>query len=189
MSLAWLPNAITLARIALVPPLGWLLAQGHYRAALVLAVVAGLSDALDGLLARRFGWRSDLGGLLDPMADKLLLAAGVIGLAWNGHLPPWFVLLVIGRDLVILGGALAWRIRVGPLLAAPTALGKITTFLQIVLVVAVLLQLGVGGLPGDWLDALLWLTAAATLASGIDYVLRWSRKARRAHASPSEITE
>lgn len=180
MNLAWLPNAITVARMVLVWPLWLALADDEYGRALLIAFVAGLSDALDGWLAKRFGWTSRLGGLLDPVADKLLLATAFVGLAWHGHLPLWLVVLVVGRDVVILGGATVWQLRFGRLEAAPTLVSKATTFMQIVLVLSVLAQLALGGAPAGWLIALIALTSLLTLLSGLDYVLRWSAKARHA---------
>ncbi len=180
MSLAWLPNAITLSRMVMVLPLWWLLARGEYGWALALAALAGFSDALDGVLAKRFGWQSRLGGLLDPVADKLLLAVAFLSLWWyGGHFPTWLVLLVLCRDLVILGGAAVWQLRIAPLEAAPTRLSKANTFFQIVLVLTVLVQLAFGGVPGAARDALVYAVAALTVASGVDYVVRWSRKARQ----------
>lgn len=179
MNLRQLPNAITLARIGMAWPLWRLLIAEDYRPALFLALIAGLSDALDGLLAKHFGWITRLGGLLDPVADKLLLAVGFLGLWWVGQMPGWLVALVLGRDVVILAGALAWQLLVGPLVAEPSRLSKATTAAQIGLVLLVLacLALGFGG-PA-LIGAGAFVVAALTLASGIDYVWRWTGKARR----------
>jgi cardiolipin synthase len=180
MNWAFLPNAITLARIGMVPPLWWLLHREDYGPALALTLVAGLSDALDGALAKRFGWESRLGGLLDPIADKLLLAACFLGLWTGGALPGWLLALVLARDLIIVAGAIAWQLLVGPLNAQPTLLSKATTFAQISLVLVVIAQLALS-VEAQWMgETLIWLVAALTVASGLDYVLRWSIKARRA---------
>ena len=115
MNLKHLPNAITGLRLAMAPVLLWLLWAGFYRDALWVALVAGASDAVDGLLAKRFGWQSRLGSLLDPIADKLLLGAAMAGLWLAQALPAWLVGLVLARDLVIVAGAVgfvarrAWR--------------------------------------------------------------------------------
>lgn len=179
MNLRQLPNAITLARIGMAWPLWRLLIAEDYRPALFLALIAGLSDALDGLLAKRFGWITRLGGLLDPVADKLLLAVGFLGLWWVGQMPGWLVALVLGRDAVILAGALAWQLWVRPLTAAPSWLSKATTAAQIGLVLLVLGRLALG-LGSPWLtQAGGWIVAALTVASGLDYVLRWSGRAWR----------
>ncbi len=173
-----LPNAITLARIALVAPLVWLIANHRFGAALVLVAVAGASDALDGLLAKRYGWQSWLGGVLDPLADKLLLVACFVSLDLAGVIPDWLMWLVVGRDLVIAAGATAYHFLIGRVVPQPSLLSKITTFTQIICALALLLKLsGLLPLP-DAIDAtLIWLTALATLASGVHYVAVWSHKA------------
>jgi cardiolipin synthase len=176
----WIPNAITLVRMALAAPLAWLILDQQHAAALALAMIAGASDAVDGLLAKRLSWQSQLGGLLDPMADKLMLLAAFVALAVTGVLPVWFVVLAVGRDAVIVAGAVAYHNLIGPLTAQPTYLSKITTVLQIVLVVAALLHdLDGFDLPGWLLPGLVWTTAAATAASGLDYVVSWAIRARR----------
>lgn len=176
-----LPNAITLARIALVAPLVWLIAHHHFDGALVLVAVAGASDALDGLLAKRFGWRSWLGGVLDPVADKMLLIACFISLDLAGVIPSWLMWLVVGRDIVIAAGATAYHFLIGRVVPQPSVLSKITTFVQIVCVLALLLKLsGALPLPDAFDETLIWLTALATVASGVHYVVVWSGKALEA---------
>jgi cardiolipin synthase (CMP-forming) len=95
-----LPNLITLLRMVLVVPLCWLISNGRYDGALLVAALAGFSDALDGYLAKRCGWQSWIGGMLDPVADKLLLTAAFVWLALVGGIAAWLALLVVGRDLV-----------------------------------------------------------------------------------------
>ena len=164
-----LPNLITALRIALVVPLCLLILAQRWPQALAVAALAGVSDALDGLLARRFGWRSWLGGMLDPLADKLLLTAAFVTLALVGVIPMWLTALIVGRDLVIVVGAIAYHALIGRFDAAPTRLSKWTTVVQIVFVLYEL-QRAAGWLPeADGLnDALIALTAALTLASGRD---------------------
>ncbi|HOX70251.1 MAG: CDP-alcohol phosphatidyltransferase family protein [Dokdonella sp.] len=174
-----LPNLITGLRIALVWPVFWLISTGEHAAALVLAAVAGVSDAVDGWLAKRFGWESRLGGLMDPLADKLLLLAGFTALTVIGVLPVWMLALVIGRDVVIVFGAIAYHNLIGSFDAQPTRISKLTTVVQILLVLAELLRLAwMPGLAG--LDVLLVLCAGLTVLSGLHYVLVWSLRARRA---------
>ena len=103
----WLPNAITIARMVAALPLLALLVSGRYPQAFWLAVIAGSTDALDGWLAKRYQCRSVIGGILDPVADKLLLSVCFYGLWWVGELPGWLTAVVLGRDLVILAGAFA----------------------------------------------------------------------------------
>jgi cardiolipin synthase len=189
MRLDWIPNAITLARMAVAPPLAWLIFAGREADALLLAAIAGASDGIDGWLARRNGWTSRLGGLLDPIADKLLLSAGYVGFAITGLLPLWLCLLVLGRDVVIVGGAVAYHALVEPLAAAPSRLSKITTALQIGLAVAVLaVAADVLTPPPTMLDVAIVVVALCTAASGVHYVFVWSARTRavlRARAGAS----
>ncbi|MEO6969046.1 MAG: CDP-alcohol phosphatidyltransferase family protein [Rhodanobacteraceae bacterium] len=174
-----LPNLISCLRIALVAPLIATVLTKHFVAALWIAFAAGVSDALDGLLARRFGWQSRLGTLLDPLADKLLLVAAYLALAWGGHLPWPLAWLVLARDLTIVLGAFAYQQIIGGFEARPSLLSKATTFVQIVYVLLVLSAVAFAWqMPVRWL--LPWLVAVFTLASGFDYLLRWSLRARRA---------
>lgn len=174
-----LPNLISCLRIALVAPLIVTVLTTHFVAALWIAFAAGVSDALDGLLARQFGWQSRLGTLLDPLADKLLLVAAYLALAWGGHLPWPLAWLVLARDLVIVLGAFAYQQIIGGFEARPSLLSKTTTFVQIVYVLLVLCAAAFAWqMPARLL--LPWVVAAFTLASGFDYLLRWSLRARRA---------
>lgn len=179
MNLRQLPNALTVLRMLAVAPLVWLLDQGRHDAALWVVFGAGVSDALDGFLAKQFGWQSRLGGLLDPLADKLLLDACFLGLWAGGSLPGWLAALVVGRDVVILAGAAAWHWLIRPLTATPSLLSKATTLAQVLLVLAWLLHLAHGWLEPAVLDLGVGAVAALTALSGLDYVLRWSLMARR----------
>jgi cardiolipin synthase len=179
VSLRQLPNALTIARMLAVPPLLWLLVHERYPAAWWLALAAGVSDALDGLLAKRCNWITRLGGLLDPIADKLLLAAGFIGLWLGGHVPTWLLSLVLVRDIVILAGAGAWHWVIGPVPMTPSWLSKANTAIQIAFVLWLLLTLAYPALPTRGQDAASWVVAAFTLASGVHYVLLWGNRARR----------
>ena len=184
MSWRQLPNTITCIRIALVPVLVWAMREDDFRLAFWIALAAGASDALDGWLAKRFGWHTRLGGLLDPIADKLLLAACVIGLWSAGAIPTWLLALVVGRDLVIVSGALAYQGFIGPVEAQPSQLSKITTALQIAFVLGALLVLAWDvPLPRLAWQMVQWIVAAFTLMSGVDYVWVWSRRAREAHSA------
>ncbi|MBS0193437.1 MAG: CDP-alcohol phosphatidyltransferase family protein [Proteobacteria bacterium] len=179
MNLRQLPNLITGLRMALVAPLLWCLDAGAYRWALGLALVAGGSDALDGWLAKRFDWRTPLGSLLDPVADKLLLAGSFIGLWLVEAVPEWLVALVIGRDVVIVAGAVAYHNLIGPVQGDPTRVSKATTVAQIALVLALLSGLAIAPLPAGVGLGMIAVVAALTIASGIDYVVRWGLRARR----------
>lgn len=180
-----LPNLITALRIALVVPLCLLILARQWPQALLVAALAGVSDALDGFLAKRYGWQSWIGGMLDPLADKLLLTAAFITLAWVAAIPAWLTVLIVGRDLVIVAGAIGYHALIGRFDAAPTRLSKWTTLVQIVFVLYTLQRLA-GGLVSAELDrALLVLTAALTLASGLHYVIVWGGRALRHRRSRS----
>lgn len=178
MSLSWLPNAISLMRIALVPPTLYLIIQGEYGWAMLLFWIAGASDGIDGYLAVKFDWGSRLGALLDPIADKLLVAGMFITLAYTGHIPVWLAGIVIFRDVVIIGGATAYNFIVKPVPGEPTKISKINTVLQMLYLLFVLSRATFG-----WPDQItLTVLGAAVLVtvviSGVDYVVSWSRRAR-----------
>jgi cardiolipin synthase len=175
-----IPNLITFSRILLVGPVVWLLAAREFTAVLLLFGVAAASDALDGYLARRFDWGSRLGALLDPIADKLLLVSSVVTLGWLGLLPWWLVLLVVARDLIIVGGAFAYQLLVGEVEMAPTLLSKANTALQVAVVLLLLFAHGLQPLPRAVLDGVMYGLAVTTLASGGHYVWSWANKALRA---------
>ncbi len=177
MKLSWLPNLLTIGRMLAVPPLVWLLLGGHFGWALAVAIFAGLSDLLDGWLARRYGWQSRFGGLADPAADKLLMLASYITLAWLTELPWWLVLLVLFRDLVIVIGALVYHLVFEKVQAAPTQLSRFNTFCQVFLMWFVLVRLAGFPLPPEAQIGLVWLVAAMAILTLVQYVWLWSLKA------------
>lgn len=172
-----IPNLISVLRIFMSVPVVWAMLEQRFDIALVLFAVAGVSDGLDGYLAKHYGWQSQLGGLLDPLADKVLLVSSYLTLALIGIIPVWLVMLVIVRDLVIVTGALVYHFRVMELDARPSLISKFNTFSQIVLVLAVVLDRGLWALPGWSIEGLIWLVMVTTLASGVNYVWVWSRLA------------
>ncbi|MFA7096133.1 MAG: CDP-alcohol phosphatidyltransferase family protein [Gammaproteobacteria bacterium] len=177
MTLRDLPNLISLGRVCLVLPVVVLLVTERYGAALALFAVAGVSDFLDGFLAKRFGWTSRLGAILDPLADKALLVSMYLALGWLGLIPAWLVLAVIARDMVIVSGAVAYHFKIGRFETAPTVLSKVNTFVQILLALLVVFAQGVMPLPAFWITALTWIVLATTVASGASYVWTWSWRA------------
>ena len=180
-----LPNLITAGRIALVVPLAWLIARQDYRTALVVLVIAAVSDAVDGFLAKRFGWQTWIGGMLDPIADKLMLMASFVALGIAGGIPAWLPALVIGRDLVIVLGAFGYHRLIGRFDAAPTRLSKLTTLVQIAFLVLELIGLaGLARIPEPVRDAALWIVVLLTVTSGLDYVLTWGRRAWQSRHRP-----
>jgi cardiolipin synthase len=175
-----LPNLLTLLRLALVLPIAGLLLSDRHGQALVLFVIAGGSDALDGFLARRFGWTSRFGSLFDPLADKLLLVTSFICLTITQVLPLWLTLVVFLRDLVILLGAGLFRVLAGPAEFSPSRLGKLSTLLQMLLILIVLLELSLAPALVALRWPLSWLVMVVTLCSGAQYVWDWGRKYRYA---------
>lgn len=173
-----LPNVITVARIVACVPLVWCIARGRAHDALVLAVAVGLSDVLDGFLARRFGWQSRIGGLLDPVADKLFLVSALVTLGFVGAVPLWLIVLVMVRDLVIVAGAFAYDHYVEPVPPAPSWPGKASTMAQVLLVLAVLAGMAGYPVPAPAIDALVIAVAVLAVASGLHYVFTWSARAR-----------
>ena len=172
-----IPNVITALRFLLVPPVVILLLQERFTAALIVFGVAGFSDGLDGFLARRFDWRSRLGGIMDPLADKLLVVSSFVTLGWLGLIPAWLVLLVILRDLVIIAGATFYHMRIEQFEAEPSVASKLNTAAQVLLVLAVLYSSGIQTLPVMLMDVLLYGVLVTTLWSGFDYVWTWGRRA------------
>jgi len=169
-------------RMGLAVPSAWLLLQESYKAALLIFLVAGFSDALDGYLAKRFAWQSRLGSILDPLADKILLVTNYIVLGWMGWIPAWLVAVVIGRDAIVVTGAVAYHARVGRYEMAPSLASKVNTLVQIVLVVAVVASLGVITLPAWLLRGLEYGVLITTVWSGVDYVWTWGLQAHRARS-------
>ncbi len=177
MPLSWIPNAISLLRIALVAPILTLILQGSFGWALALFWFAGFSDGVDGYLAKRFNWHSRLGALLDPVADKFLVAGTFIVLAYTQHIPLWLAAVVILRDVVIVAGATAYNFLVRPVQGEPTRVSKLNTALQLLFLMFVLSRAAFG-----WPDEItITILGASTLVtvviSGVDYVWSWSRRA------------
>ncbi len=179
-----IPNIITLARIVLVVPTTWLLWEQRYVEGLVLMTIAGLSDAFDGWLARRFNWGSRFGAAMDPVADKLLVAAMFIIFTLQGHIDLWLAAIVLGRDVIILAGAGLYRLLFEPIEFAPTFISKANTAMQIVTVLLMLLALCnfayVSSLAGQLADPYcFYLLAVLGVSSGADYVVTWGLRAWR----------
>lgn len=177
MTLRWLPNAISLLRIALIVPILWSIAQNHFERALVLFFVAGFSDGVDGYLAKRFNWHTRLGALLDPVADKLLVAGTLIMLVYTGHVPFWLAAIVVMRDIVIVGGATAYNFLIGPVEGEPTRISKLNTALELLFILFVLSRAGFNW-PAEITITILGAAVLVTVVvSGIDYVWSWTRRA------------
>lgn len=173
-----IPNIITLLRILLVIPIMVLLSREEYRTVLVFFAIAGLSDGVDGFLARRYNWRTELGAILDPLADKFLLVGVYLVLGWSGLVPFWLMLLVILRDVLIIGGALAYNRLCTDLSIEPTLVSKINTLLQILLGLGVIVEAAGLTLPSWSISGLIFVVAVSTVWSGADYVWCWGQRAR-----------
>jgi cardiolipin synthase len=173
-SLVNLANIITFGRLCAVPLAFWLVLVQRIDDAFLLFVAAGLSDALDGWLARRYGGNA-IGALMDPVADKALLVTMYITLAAVGALPAWLAILVVFRDLLIVGGVIVLAVLGHAVTIRPLYISKLNTVSQIVLIAVTLLQGGFGpGVPGLTL-VLTWCVAVTTLASGAAYVWNAAR--------------
>ncbi len=177
LALRDIPNILTILRFFLTIPIAYLLLEQRYTEAMVLFFVAGLSDGLDGYLAKRFDWSSRLGSILDPLADKTLLVVTYICLGLVDIIPMWLVLLVLGRDVVIVAGGLAYYLLIGSYRMEPSWVSKTNTTLQIVLALALVFSLGVYELPPVLLLTLVYGVCVTTVLSGLDYVWTWGRKA------------
>jgi cardiolipin synthase len=177
VKLRHIPNILTAFRFLLVPPVIVLMLKDEFMPALVLFAVAGFSDAVDGFLARRYHWTSRIGGLMDPLADKLLMVSSYLTLGWLGLLPVWLVALVIVRDLVIVTGAVIYNARIEQVEATPSVVSKLNTLAQILLVLSVLFSQAVAALPGWWIDALIYSVLVTIVWSGAGYVWTWGRRA------------
>jgi cardiolipin synthase len=171
-----LPNLITLARLLAVPIVVWALLTDETALAFWLFIAAGASDAVDGFIARRFGSRTVVGGFLDPLADKALLVSVYITLGKLGALPLWLVILVVSRDILIVGGAILFQTITHSLKPEPLLISKVNTLAQIVLAAT---ALAAGALGVEWklaVTILVWTVAVTTLASGASYIVQWSQR-------------
>jgi len=171
-----LPNVVSSIRIVLVVPIA--LALAHHRPLVTfgLFAVAAASDGVDGFLARRFGWQSELGGILDPLADKLMLATVFVMLAFLGSVPVWLTATVLARDGIIVTGAASYRLLIGPVPARPSPVSKFCTLCQIVFILCAVGSQQYEGIAAGVppLGALVFVTV---VVSGIDYVLVYGRQA------------
>jgi cardiolipin synthase len=179
-----IPNLITLGRILLVPVVVWAIAQGLMLLAFLLFVAAGVSDAVDGFLAKRFGMTTVLGAYLDPLADKALIVSIYVTLGINGLIPRWLVILVVSRDIMIIGGIMLSWVMGNPLKIRPLLVSKLNTVAQIVFACVVLGSLGFGLEVPLVTLVLTGLVAVLTLLSVAAYVAEWARHMNKTMAGP-----
>lgn len=184
---ASIPNTLTILRLCLIAPFLFFFATEQYLPAFLVFVTAGITDALDGWLARAFRWQSSLGSFLDPLADKLLVVASFVALALSHILPWWLVVLVFMRDATISFGVLGWFLVIKqPITLRPTILSKLNTAIQLGLVSFCLYELAFEpSLSPTYRQAFIGLTTISTLTSYVHYVWVWSNKARASRTKAS----
>jgi cardiolipin synthase len=169
-----LANRLTILRILMTPAIAILLLYKYMAAAIALFLLAGITDGLDGFVARTRGQRTALGMVLDPLADKLLLMSAVVVLTVLKELPRWFTILLVSRDLILIGGAVILYMFVGKMSMPPSWLGKFTTGFQIATVLLAMLD-NFAPLLRPVVMPVAFLTTALTIGSGLDYVFRGTR--------------
>lgn len=170
-----IPNLITLGRILLVPVVVWAIIYGEMGLAFVLFLAAGISDAIDGFLAKRFNMASELGAYLDPLADKALIVSIYVTLGIAGKIPLWLVILVVSRDIMIIGAVMLSWLLGNPLKVKPLLVSKLNTVAQIVFACVVLASLSFDLHTEGLVMVLIGIVAALTLASVAAYVREFIR--------------
>ena len=168
-----IPNMLTVVRILLVPLTIWTLSHGDYAVAFVIFVAAGVTDGADGYIARRFKLQTELGAYLDPLADKFLLVSVFVTLAVMKVLPPWLAILVVTRDVLIVGAVVLARLLEKPVVIQPVMISKVNTVAQIGLAVFLLASLAFGEINADLLFVANLIVAFLTVASGAVYMAKW----------------
>jgi cardiolipin synthase (CMP-forming) len=174
-SLASLPNLISLGRLVMVPVIIAMISTHRWQEASIIFVLAGLSDAIDGWLAKTFGWRTELGAYLDPVADKALLVSIYVALAVVQVVPATLTIIVVARDLMIIGAVLISWLMDAPVEIKPLWISKVNTTVQIAFAALVLGAKAFQFSLDPWLDATLYVVAALTLVSLAAYLLQWVR--------------
>jgi cardiolipin synthase len=170
-----IPNLLTILRILLVPVVVWAISQGQMSLALAGFVVAGITDGIDGYVAKRFDQRTELGAYLDPLADKTLIVSIYVSLAIFGFIPPWVAILVVSRDFMIVGAVLLSTLMGNPLVIQPLYISKANTAAQILFATLVLASLGLKLDLGWPITVAMWSVAALTLSSAAAYLVAWTR--------------
>lgn len=182
-----IPNLVTVGRIFLVPLVVWLIISGNMQLAVITFVIAGLSDALDGYLAKRFNWQTVLGAYLDPVADKALLVSIYVVLGIHGYLPVWLVIAVVSRDVIIIGAILLSWILGRPVNVRPLYISKANTAGQIFLAALVMADLGFSLGLGMLTEIVVWVTGALTVLSAGAYLISWLRHMASYEADPAPV--
>jgi cardiolipin synthase len=170
-----LPNLITVGRIVLVPVVIWAITSGNMLLAFWLFVAAGVSDAVDGFIAKRFNAQTEFGAYLDPLADKALLMSIYITLSFEGLLPRWIVIAVVSRDIMIMGAVLLSWVMNKPVEIHPLIVSKLNTAAQIGLAALVLGSSGFKFDPGQLKNVLLVVAGGLTIVSAAAYLVEWMK--------------
>jgi cardiolipin synthase len=170
-----IPNLITLGRILLVPVIVWAIASGQMAVAFILFFIAGVSDAVDGFLAKRFNMQSDIGALLDPLADKCLLVSIYVALGITADIPRWLVILVVSRDIIIIGAVMVSWLLDRPIPMKPLMVSKLNTVAQVLFAGLVLAALGFNFAISPVDIVLMALVTVLTLLSVGFYLVEWVR--------------
>jgi cardiolipin synthase len=178
--LRFIPNGLCIARILMLPPVAWLLVREEFALTLWVFAFAAASDGLDGFLAKRFGWTSQLGKVLDPLADKILLVGVFVTLAFTGMVPMWLAVVAVARDLIITAGALTYYALYGYPHGQPTVISKLNTLCQVSFLLTIIAARALGESWDTAITVLGALVFVTTVVSGMDYVITWSHKAVQA---------
>ena len=178
-----IPNIITLGRIMLVPIIVWAIVSSQMEVAFAVFLIAGISDAVDGFLAKRFNMTSELGALLDPLADKALLVSIYMALGIWGAIPRWIVILVVSRDIMIVAAVIVSWLVGKPIPMKPLMVSKLNTVAQVAFAALVLAALGFGFNPAPYDLILMGFVTVFTLVSVSLYLVEWVR-----HMSTIEMT-
>jgi cardiolipin synthase len=177
MDYSWIPNAISLMRLFMIAPIVFLYVSGEFGWALTLFAFAGLSDGIDGWIAKKNDWDTRLGAFLDPAADKLLVAWSFGTFAYIGLIPVWLAVAVIGRDVIIVAGSFLYHYLVERLQGSPSFISKLNTVLEFTFLVLVMLHAGFGLLDDTTLTVVGAAVLVTVVISGFDYVAGWVRGA------------
>lgn len=179
MKITWryLPNMMTGLRLVLVLPILYTIWVGYYSMAFYLFLIAAVTDAVDGRLARYYDWTSQLGAFLDPLADKCLLVSTFLLLGYLAQLPWWVVSVGIGRDVFIVAGIFIYRTWIGPIFYESILMSKINTVVQLWVILLILFHLGFHNIPDNFLYAINSIMVITSIMSFIQYAWLWGKRA------------
>jgi Phosphatidylglycerophosphate synthase len=173
----YIPNIITILRLVLIGPIIFTLLMAEYRLSFCLFLIAGITDAVDGYLARRFHWISRWGAMVDPLADKLLMVITFLTLGYLGVFPLWLLIMVVIREVVIVSGGTLYHFLIGEYEFVPTRISKVNTCLQIILTTLLMFTLSFPIIPIWFLEILMGIVFLTSLISLLDYIWVWGRRA------------